>query len=48
MMGYDWALRLLKLMEQEGKDHKINKRYFAEESDIKEFLKTYKGQVLKI
>ena len=45
--GSDWALRLLKLMEQSGMAQKMNRTYYAEESDIKEFLKTYKGQALK-
>ncbi len=46
--GSDWALRLLKMMYQVSCATKIGREYYAKESDISEFLDTYKGEALSI
>ena len=40
----DWALKLLKLMFQEGKAVRLGKEYYTRESDISNFLDFYKGK----
>ena len=44
--GSDWALRLLRLMYQNGQATKMGREYYAKEQDISELVMTYKGKAL--
>lgn len=42
----DLAIRLLRLMYQNGQATKMGREYYAKEHDISEFVMTYKGKAL--